>query len=95
MKKIIQISNVYQLPQYGVIGCGTNWLLDALDDEQIKNIVGQKVFICSKEGTISSLEVEIVEISTSLTGKKNICISFGSKIAEDELSNCEILSFYQ
>jgi 5-methylcytosine-specific restriction endonuclease McrBC GTP-binding regulatory subunit McrB len=84
MKEVMTIFDVHSIPNKGIVIGGTNAALDNLSREQIRALIGKQVEIHSLKN-IFSVDVIDIDVTNSLTGKKNIFILLPPKIQEDDI----------
>ena len=76
----MKIEDCFVLPEKGVVLSGANVQLDDLSTEIIKEMIGEVIIVENNRGKLTTFKVESVDISSSLIGKKNICICLGQKV---------------
>lgn len=89
MKRAIQILDVFSTPKYGIILTGYNPELDDLSEEDIKSYIGEKILIQKPNGEEQIVDGVLVDIGTSLLGKKNVSIALPRSV---QLSDVEARS---
>ena len=73
MKKILNVYDIFEVNEKGVVIVGTNPSFDNLKIDDISKLVGKKILLSSNNKSII-LNVLCVECSTSIINKKNIFI---------------------
>jgi hypothetical protein len=78
MKEIMNIFDIQTIPHQGIVIGGTNTALDTLSREKIRALIGKLIMIRTSKRIFSAKVID-VDITTSLTGKKNIFILLPAK----------------
>jgi hypothetical protein len=91
--KIFDIADIFELPDFGIVICGMSSTLSPFSKKDIVELIGKKIQINFENRNPKAFEVLKVEISTSITGQRNICINLGNKIKKSEL--LDSISVYQ
>ncbi|URZ18355.1 hypothetical protein [Clostridium felsineum] len=90
MEKIIEIKDIFELPKLGVVIIGNNDELKSLTPNEIRTLIGKRIFVCMKNGNYSTYNVTGVDIPISIVGKKcsiNICIGNSINIFNIEIGS--------
>jgi hypothetical protein len=85
MRKILEITDIFELPEHGVIISGVNPELDSLSKAEIKKLIGRRVTIRFPEEGETELEVKDIDAPSSLIGRKNIQICLGFSVNVSDL----------
>jgi hypothetical protein len=85
MRKIMEVTDVFELPEHGVIISGVNPELDSLSKAEIRRLIGQRVTIRSPEGGKIDLEINDIDAPSSLIGRRNIQICVGFSVGVSDL----------
>ena len=97
---MMKILDYFQHPKLGVIVSTANPKFDNLSNEEIQKIIGDEIVILAADSQKKSVKVSLVDIATSLIGKKNIniCLSDAIKLSDIKLdseiilmSECDLL----
>ncbi len=92
----MQVLDVFELPEQGVVITGTNSDFDLLEDQVIRHLIGNKILLETPDGKEIEAEVSIVDIGKSLIGKKNISICLFPTIHLSDIKlNSTVLGFRQ
>jgi hypothetical protein len=86
MQKIITVHDMFEIPNRGLVLGGVNPDLDTMDDKQIKELIGAFIEIRKLDGSKIKTRVIDVDISTSLSNKKNIFILLSTEIQKKDLT---------
>lgn len=97
----MKILDYFEHPKLGVIVSTANPKLDNLSNEEIQKLIGDEIVIFDADSQEKkSVKVSLVDIATSLIGKKNIniCLSDAIKLSDIKLdseiilmSECDLL----
>jgi len=90
----MKILDYFQHPKLGVIVSTANPKFDNLSNEEIQKIIGDEIVIFDADSQKKkSVKVSLVDIATSLIGKKNIniCLSDAIKLSDLKLGSEIIL----
>lgn len=71
------VEDSFLTKEAGLVVSGINEQFNSMDEEEIKQLIGDKVRIVIKEGQEIDADVKDIAISESLIGKKNISIALG------------------
>lgn len=74
MRKIIDIFDVLEVKNRGIVVAGVNQALDPLTPDQIRDFVGTEVEIVNPDGAKRKYPVMGVQVTSSIVDKKNIFI---------------------
>ena len=76
----------FEHPDFGVIVSIANLELDELSDDEIRNLVGDRVAILDTDSQEKKwIEVSDIEIASSIIDKKNVHICLGRSIKLSEI----------
>jgi hypothetical protein len=82
---ILNIHDVIVVKGKGLVIAGTNPQLDNLSNKEIVELVGNQIEIHSLAGQVANYQVLGVEISTSISGGKNIFILLPESVMKNDI----------
>ena len=80
MDRVMQVADCFKRPNTGIIISGHNRDLDGLNTNEIKKYIGTKILIKNPDNTEIIVEGVVVDVGTSLLGRKNIHICLPGSI---------------
>ena len=85
MQRIMDVFDVFEVPNRGVVVGGVNCELDALCSSEIRRLIGQAAELRNPNGSVVSASVVDVEASNSLTDQKNIFVLLPADTMKDNI----------
>lgn len=74
MEKIMNIFDIFESPNRGVVVGGVSEKFDGLSPAEVRSVVGEVIELHNPSGSVAEFAVVDVETSSSSTGQKNIFI---------------------
>jgi hypothetical protein len=74
VRKVIEIFDVFEVKDRGIVVAGVNAALDLLAPDQVRDLVGKEVTTHSTDGRIEKHPVIDVQTTSSILNQKNIFI---------------------
>lgn len=85
MRKIIDIFDVFEVKNRGIVIAGVNQALDPLTRDQIRDFVGTEVEVVNRDGAKRKYRVFGVQVTSSIIDKKNIFILLPPDVRREDI----------